>query len=188
MTPIPADTRSDQELVAAANDGDLAAFETLYRRHRDWVVGLAFRFLRDRDLALDVLQETFAYVLRKIPGLELTARMTTFLYPVVKNLSIRQREKARRARGDAAEEEIERLPAAPAHDEREALRRRDLASVVDELPEAQREVVLMRFVDGMKLDEIAEALAVPTGTVKSRLHHALRTLRASERTRKYFDR
>jgi RNA polymerase sigma-70 factor (ECF subfamily) len=188
MTPIPADTRSDQELVAAINEGDLDAFETLYRRYRDWVVGLAHRFLRDRDLALDVLQETFSYVLGKCPGLELTARMTTFLYPVVKNLSIRHREKARRSLGDAGDEVLARLPDRKPVDEHRSLHLEDLRAVVDGLPEAQQEVVLMRFVDGMKLEEIAAALSVPLGTVKSRLHNALHALREDGRTRRYFDR
>ena len=56
------------------------------------------------------------------------------------------------------------------------------------LPEAQREVLLMRFVDGLTLAEIAEALAIPLGTVKSRLHNALRALRDDPRVREYFER
>ena len=54
-------------------------------------------------------------------------------------------------------------------------------TVVSSLPEGQREVLLMRFVDGMQLDEIAVALAIPLGTVKSRLHNAIQTLRADPR-------
>ena len=65
----------------------------------------ALRFLADQSLALDVLQETFLYLLSKFPGFKLTARLTTFLYPAVKNLSIAQRRKAKRfaSPGDAAE-------------------------------------------------------------------------------------
>ena len=62
------DARTDQELVALANGGDASAFEVLYLRYRDWVVNLAFRFTGDRDLALDVLQETFLYFLKNFPG------------------------------------------------------------------------------------------------------------------------
>ena len=62
----------------------------------------------------------------------------------------------------------------------------DLATVMSALPDAHREVVLMRYVDGMTLREIAEALGAPLGTVKSRLHHALNTLRRDKRTREYF--
>src|SRR5687768_16771157 len=83
-----ADPRGDLDLIAAINDGDTGAFEVLYHRHRDWVVNLAFRFVGDRDLALDVLQETFLYFVKKFPGFRLTANLKTFLYPAVKNLSI----------------------------------------------------------------------------------------------------
>jgi RNA polymerase sigma-70 factor (ECF subfamily) len=176
----PFETRRDEELIAAANAGDPRAFEALYRRYRDWVAALALRFTRDPDLALDVLQETFAYLVRKLPSLRLTARMTTFLYPAVKNLSISARRKRGRFSGDA-----EALLAIPAR-EIAGDQRDDLARVFAILPETHREVLLMRFVDGMSLEEIASALDIPLGTVKSRLHNALETLRADGRTRKYF--
>jgi RNA polymerase sigma-70 factor (ECF subfamily) len=155
------------------------AFEALYRRHRDWVVRLARRFTGSEHDALDVLQETFAYLLRKLPGLRLTARMTTFLYPVVRHLSI---DALRRRRRHAP---AEALPDAPDPAEPQA-DREELAAVLAALPEPQREAVLMRYVDGMSLAEIAEALDVPLGTVKSRLHNALRALREDPRTRRYF--
>ena len=55
-TDEQSDSRSDLELIDAVNEGDSSAFDVLYLRHRDWVVNLAFRFTRDRDLALDHLQ------------------------------------------------------------------------------------------------------------------------------------
>ena len=60
--------------------------------------------------------------------------------------------------------------------------------MVAALTPSQREVLLLRFVDGLALHEIAEASGIPLGTVKSRLHYALAVLRCDERTRKYFDR
>src|SRR6185295_13922303 len=90
------DGRSDLELVAALNAGDTGAFDTLYHRHRDWVVNLAFRFTGDRDLALDVLQETFLYFVKKFPGFQLTANLRTFFYPAVRNLSLTARRKTER--------------------------------------------------------------------------------------------
>src|SRR5437667_10369463 len=75
---LKSDSRSDQELIAAINDGDSSAFELLYYRHRDWVVSLAYRFTGDRELAFDVLQETFLYFVRKFPGFRLTAQLRTF--------------------------------------------------------------------------------------------------------------
>ncbi len=65
--------------------------------------------------------------------------------------------------------------------------RAELASALRLLPTEQRETLLMRFVDDMTLQEIADTLNIPLGTVKSRLHHALKTLRESEHARRYFD-
>jgi len=176
------DPRSDEALIEAANEGDVSAFEALYYRYRDWVVGLAYRFTGDRDEALDVLQDTFAYLLKKFPGFRLSAKMTTFLYPVVKSLSIAVRRKMRRYVFD---DDIARQVAGPQTEGQAS--RAELAAVLATLPQKHREVVLMRFVDGLSLGEIAQALGTPLGTVKSRLHNALKTLRNDERTRRYFE-
>ncbi|MEN6423814.1 MAG: RNA polymerase sigma factor [Phycisphaerales bacterium] len=172
--------RSDDELLELAKKGDVEAFESLYRRHRDWVYRLAWRFTGNEADALDVLQETFAYVLRKLPGLRLTAAMTTFLYPVVKHLSLNVRR--RRTYSTADDDFLAAIPA-PATDEPS---RTDLASALTTLAPDQREVVLMRFVDDMSLEEIAQALKTPLNTIKSRLYRALDTLRQDPRTREYF--
>ncbi|MBN2489947.1 MAG: sigma-70 family RNA polymerase sigma factor [Planctomycetes bacterium] len=183
-TRPPPDPWLDHRLTAAARGGDAEAFEQLYTRYRDWVVSLALRYTRNRDDALDVLQETFLYFLRKLPEFRPRAELTTFLYPVVRNLALTRR---RKRRPELAGEEI--LIEAPApepvdHDHS----RRELAAVLRGLAAGQHEVLLLRFVDGLALEEIAAALAIPLGTVKSRLHHALRTLREDARTREYFDR
>jgi RNA polymerase sigma-70 factor (ECF subfamily) len=150
----------------------------LYFRHRDWVVRLARRFTGSDDNALDVLQETFAYLFRKFPGFHLTASMTTFLYPVVKNLSLATRRKRGRFVSDGALLEDCPAPHVSSDDSRN-----ELAGVMAALGATHREAVLMRFVDGMSLEEIAQTLAIPLGTVKSRLHHALAALREDPRTR-----
>lgn len=175
------DPRTDEQLVVAAQAGNSSAFEVLYRRYRDWVIALAHRWSGNPDDALDVLQETFIYLLGKLPGLHLSARMTTFLYPVVKHLA----QAARRKRGRFASDEA--ALSAAGRPETNPFARTDLLEALAALPETQRETVLMRFVDDMELHEIAEALAIPVGTVKSRLHHALTMLRDDPRTRRYFN-
>ncbi len=163
----------DRELLRAAAAGDAAAFEAIFRRHRDFVLRLARRFGLGEQDALDVLQETFLYVCRKLPGLELRASFTTFLYPAVKHLSLKRKGFLARflPSGLFGGEEGPAGPAvAPQVGE-------GLLPLVARLPAGQREVVLLRFVDGLELAEIAVALGIPAGTVKSRLHHALRALR-----------
>lgn len=174
MNAIP-----DEELLQRAGAGDAEAFETLYRRHRDRVYRLASRFTGNEPDALDVLQEAFLYLLRKCPGLHLTASLTTFLYPAVKHLALN----LRRRRHPATDEEILLTVPDPATT---STPRAELAAALAGLAPEQREVVLLRFVDDMTLDEIATALDVPTGTIKSRLHRALETLRQDPRTRDYF--
>ncbi len=192
------DPRRDDELVELVNAGDAEAFDVLYRRYRGWVLAVASRFCRDRDDALEVMQETFIYLLKRFPGFELRSKMTTYLYPVVRNLSMdtarrRQRRVAadEHLRREAAAEQARSAAAAEALPEANrgthGRMDEDLAKVLEALPQAQREVVLLRFVDEMALGEIAEAMHVPVGTVKSRLHHALRTLRADPGVRRYFD-
>jgi len=178
------DPRSDQQLIAAINDGDADAFEVLYRRYRDWVANLAYRFTGDRELALDVLQETFLYFLRKFPGFILTAQLKTFLYPAVRNLSISARRKAGRFQSD--EKELEQIETALTT-EPDLGRGDTVAAALAALSNEHREVLLLRFVDGLSLAEIASVLGIPLGTVKSRLHNALGTLRRDTRTKQHFE-
>ena len=171
--PSHDDPRSDAELVEAANGGDAAAFEALYRRHHGWVARLAYRFTQDHQGSLDVMQEAFIYLLRKFPGFELRARLTTVLYPTVKHLARDWRRKTGRTQQmDVA---MDARPAA-----RESLSHADrdeLDVVLARLSEAHRETLLMHYIDQMSVREIAAALNVPEGTVKSRLHHAIRQAR-----------
>lgn len=164
---MPEPTPTDAELIAACRRGDASAFEVLYRRHRDWVVALAHRFCGHRDDALDVLQETFAFLLRRVPDLELRGKLTTFLYPVVKHLALDRRKRA--ARYGSLDEALEPavLPGFP----------EDLRDWFKGLGSLQQEILGLRFADGFELKEIAAILGVPIGTVKSRLHNALAALR-----------
>jgi RNA polymerase sigma-70 factor (ECF subfamily) len=180
------DERSDIELVAVCNTGGpkdaAAAFETLYRRHRDYVLRVARRFARDRELALDALQETFTYLLKKFPpagpGLVLTARMQTLLYPVAKHCAISALRRADcRGNDDVLPDE---LPAEPAAEHV------PLDAALANLSPERREVVTLRFVDDLSLEDIAIALEIPLGTVKSRLHLAIKQLREDPRIKDLF--
>ena len=182
-TSLSAGESSDLELIAEINNGDSGAFETLYLRYRDWVVSLAQRFTGDSDAALDVMQETFLYFLKKFPGFRLTANLKTFLYPAVRNLSIAVRRKAQRYQ--ATEAQLEKIENTAS--EETVVASSELAAVLAGLSEEHRETILLRFVDGLSLAEMAEAMEIPLGTVKSRLHIALQTLRNDKRTREFFD-
>lgn len=186
--PHDDDPRSDHQLIDAVNAGNAQAFEALYHRHREYALRIAMRFSGERETALDAVQDSFVYFYKKFPGFVLTAKLTTFLYPVVKHNALALKAKTRRAQGtggedayaSAADPDTRTDPAS--RDEPD-----DLKTVLRTLPDAQREVLVLRFVDGLSLEDIASALEIPLGTVKTRIHHAIRKLREDPATKKFFE-
>ena len=173
----------DADLVEAIGRGDVSAFDELYARYRDWVFRLAYRFTGDERNAEDVLHAAFAHLLEKSPRLPLYLRLTTFLYPAVKRLSLSMlRDRGRTTVVDAI---LERLFSAKTTPEQSA--QAELASGVALLPQEQRETLLMHSVDGMSLEEIGEALGIPEGTAESRLRKAIAALRGDPHARAYFE-
>ena len=182
------DRRSDEALVAICNHGHAraaeAAFEALYRRHKDYVLRVALRFVPDIDTALDVLQDTFLQLLRRFPptgeGITLRAKLTTLLYPIAKNTAITAVRKAGRfpVDDDVTPEDLHVRPGRGDD---------DIGRLLAALPPVQGEALTLRFVDGFSIGEIAEVLDIPEGTVKSRLHGGIATLRASPLLKDFFD-
>jgi RNA polymerase sigma-70 factor (ECF subfamily) len=167
---LPATDLNDRALIERANRGDDDAFAALYHRYRDWVAALAYRFTGNRDDALDVLQEVFAYFFGKFPGFELTASLKTFLYPATKHISLtRLRQRRPNVDIDTVAGELVAAEHSPL--------RADLDRALRAMPPLQREILLLRFADDLSLQQIAEALEIPLGTAKSRLHNALEAMR-----------
>ncbi len=125
--------KTDEELIEEINAGNDGAFEVLYHRYRDWVHSLAYRFTGSDAEALDVAQETFIYLLKKFPGFILTAKMTTFLYPAVKNFSITAGKKRRRFKFISTETAFSNEPAKPENPL--DAQRAELRAAMDVLPE-----------------------------------------------------
>lgn len=175
-TPQPSvDPADDQELIAGINAGDEQAFVRLYHRHREWVFRMATRISGSQHLAEDVVQEVFRYFLGKFPGFELRCELRTFLYPAIRNLALASLRGSRRfVGGESGAAVIDRLAAPTAN----GSGNHDLHRIVASLSADHREILLLRFVDGMTLSEIATLTGIPLGTAKSRLHHALAALRS----------
>ena len=164
--------QDDQSLIARANFGDEDAMRALYDTHKDFCVNLAVKYLDDRDEALDVLQETFKYLFSKFPGFVLTCQLRTFLFPVVRNLCL---SRLRKKKPNVDSKVLDLQEAKELRDpEVDKIR---VSEMVANLGEEHREVILMRFADQMTLEEIAQKLCIPKGTVKSRLHNGLKKLR-----------
>ena len=171
--PAPAMQEEDDEaLVKASKRGDAAAMERLYHRYRDWAFRLAYGFTGNAHDAEEVVQDVFRQFFARVDRFEMRSKLTTFLYTMVKHRSIDLIRKRRPTETLAFD------PVAPAlrDEDRE---RRALLELVASLPEKQREVVVLRFGEGLQLDEIAGRMDIAIGTVKSRLHHALAALRNS---------
>lgn len=175
---------ADERLVERAQAGDIAAFSALVRRHQDRVFSLCLRWLRDPALAEEVAQDVFVSVHRAIGGFRGEARFSTWLTRVAVNHCKNKRlYEHRRARD--RHEPLEGLgredrPDRQLADERagtdRALQRSEAAallmSALDALDEGHRAVIVLRDLEDMNYDEIADLIGVPVGTVKSRLHRA----------------
>ena len=168
MPPQP-DPSSDALLLAAVARGDERAFEALYARYKDFVYRVALRHAARATDALDASQETFLYVCRGAGRIRLEGKLSTLLYAVARNHAIAAGRRRSETGLDAAAGTAE--VAAPPGEASEVLAR------VWRLPEAQREVVILRVVEGLSVEETALALGIAPGTVKSRLHAAVETLR-----------
>lgn len=186
------DARSDELLMDAFRQGDAAAFEVLVARHSRGIFNYLLRSVHNQARAEELLQEVLVRVIRSKDRYQRSAKFTTWVYTIARNLSVDESRRARfrehesldaPRRGRAQEEGRTLLAAMPADqvptDEgADAPRLRErLARAIDELPDDQREVFLMRQVSGLSFREIGEAVGAPENTVKSRMRYALEKLR-----------
>lgn len=162
-----------------ARGGLESAFATLIQRHQARTLRLAVRYLGRESLAADVAQDTFVEIFRALPQYQAHGRFSSYLYRVLLNRchmtwrSARAEQRALIAVGEDASDDV---------DEADLLlreRRRDLTVALGNLSEKLRSVVLLRYSAGLSLDEIADTLEIPTGTVKRRLFDAMTKLRDS---------
>jgi len=174
---------STEDLIARYQRGQAAALAALFDRYKDYVYRVALLLVRNSSDAEEVVQEAFLDVLKALPRYRLDgpARFETWLYRVTVN---RAKMRLRRARPPSADwdELAEQLVSAnPNHDPESSAQRGEVRQAVwqavDALADPQRLVVLLRYLHDMPYKEIAQALDLSEGTVKSRLHHAHRQLR-----------
>lgn len=172
----------EPQLLCRACAGDADAFSALALRHGERLRRTALALCRDEHLADDLAQETLAEAWRSLARFDGRCRFTTWLHGILVHRGHKAaRHAASRPRllaHDAAppHEPIDFHSPAAAAQQRESAR--SLHAAVGELPEEHRAVIELRFFADLPLDEIAAALDVPLGTVKSRLHHGLEKLRA----------
>lgn len=175
------DPRTDRELVLASRARDSRAFDALFYRYRDGIFRLALAITKDPSHADEIVVDTFARAYRAMDRLEPDDSLRPWLYRVAVNLSYNRRPRRAIVIG-SLEEELEE-PAAgdegsPAILAEQAELRRVVLECVDRLGPKHKIVIVLHYLNGLNLAEIAEVVEAPLGTVKSRLHYALRHLRA----------
>ena len=179
----------DHELVAAARKGDRDAFRTLFERYHRRAYALAFGVLRHQDDALDVVQDAFIKAHRYLDKFEGNSSFYTWLYRIVMNLAIDHLRKHRRAKPvELDEQHLEGAEGADdtllpkllgGHPGRALLDKEIRARIDDalsELSENHRAVLVMRELEGMSYEEMAQAMNCSKGTIMSRLFHARKNM------------
>lgn len=174
-------SRDDERaLLARLRRGEPEAFEALVIEHQHRVFGVAFRMLGSRAEAEDVAQEAFLRAYRSVAEFRGDAKLSTWLYAITSRLCLNRLDSAERRRtrhGDDLLESVadERLDPTGALEQRQRAVALHLA--IAELSDERRLVVVLADLEGLAYEEIAEALGLPVGTVRSRLHRARMELR-----------
>ena len=176
--------RSDEQLMAAVMAGDQVALAALVTRHHGPLLGYLYRLVGgDRSLAEDLVQETLLHVLRQ-RTYQSGHPFKPWLYTIATNLArdyfksaaVRQRWRG----GDEEEALLQLYDRAPGPEERALVAEQgsEVRAALAQLREEYRVVLLLRFYQGFSLQEIAETLQIPLGTVKSRLSVGVHRLRS----------
>lgn len=173
-------TGDDASLVQRLRRGDPRAFEDLVIAHQHRVFGVAIRILGNRAEAEDLAQEVFLRVHRAIGEFRGEAKLSTWLYAIASRLCLNRLTSGERRIARHGDEELARLASAAGSPVEEAERSELEAALhraIGELGEERRIVVVLRDLEGLSYEEIAEALELELGTVRSRLHRARMDLR-----------
>ena len=180
------DTRSDAEIVQAVLDGDVNAFEALVLRYQKKVYNTVLRLAGDCAEAEDLSQEVFLKIFKGLSSFRGESSFSTYIYRVAANTAIdalRRREAPTVSLSTENEEGEEfelALPDAgplPVEILESRERRQAIRAAIDALPEHHRAVIVLREMDGMSYQDIAQAMGLTEGTVKSRINRARGRLR-----------
>jgi RNA polymerase sigma-70 factor (ECF subfamily) len=178
------------DLVVLVQQGDTTAFRGLVERFQNRIYAHIYGMIRNREEARDLTQETFVKAFRNLGGFRGESSFTTWLYRIASNVTIDHIRKHSRVRVGGYDDEVaikeegdgrwepDHLRRSPGRDlERQRMYQR-VMDAMQALPPDQRQVVLLREIEGFSYKEIAEAMGIPEGTVMSRLFYARKRLQA----------
>jgi RNA polymerase sigma-70 factor (ECF subfamily) len=179
----------DQALVERVQKGDKSAFDVLVRKYQHKVVKLISRYIKDPDEALDVSQEAFIEAYRALPNFRGDSAFYTWMYRIAintaKNYLVAQGRRLPNVDIEAQEaEQFEGESTLKEYATPERLLQRDeientVFSTIEKLPEDLKTAITLREIDGLSYEEIAEAMACPVGTVRSRIFRAREAIEKS---------
>jgi RNA polymerase sigma-70 factor, ECF subfamily len=191
----PLTDRTDEELLIEYRSRmDRLVFEELVRRYEKELYGYLRHYLGDAEMAEDVFQQTFLQVHLKCDQFEEGRKVRPWLYTVATNQAIDYQRRNRRHRIASLDRRMQRdvegemgslveildgAEVGPSEEAEASEQHEQLRHVIDELPEQMKEVVLLVYFQGLKYREAADAMGIPVGTVKSRLHAAVQKLSES---------
>ena len=164
----------DDELLDRFRAGDAAAFDEIVSRYERRVFAIAIRICRHQEDARDVAQDVFVTALRSLSGFRGEAQLSTWLHRVAVNASLDLVRRRSRREGPSVEE-MSDVPAEEPGPEAAAIgsvRAREVHRALGRIAADQRAVIVLHDLQGLDYAEVAAALEVPVGTVKSRLHRA----------------
>jgi RNA polymerase sigma-70 factor, ECF subfamily len=179
------ETLADGELVLTAVSGRESAFEELVRRYQRPIASYVYRMVGDYDAALDLTQEVFIKVYNSLARYRSEFKFSTWIYKIAHNTAIDHlrrhtvRDQIITSGGDGTRSEIaiESHRLTPEQESEREERRSEIESVVQSLPAAYRELIVLRHSHDLSYDEIAEVTGLPLGTVKNRLFRAREAMR-----------
>jgi len=170
---------SERELVDRCRSGDERAFQELVDRYKDLVFALIARTVQDRSRAEDLAQEVFLRVHRGLPYFRGEARLSTWLYRIVANVCTQEAGKPASISIDDERVRSRVTESTSARDQQFSdLELRDqLEKAISRLPANYRFVIAAHYLDGVRYEDLADALQLPLGTIKTQLHRAKQQLR-----------
>jgi len=175
---IMSDRQTEAEIIAACKQGDRDAFHDLFETHKDRVFAIAFHYSGNEATARDVTQQVFLKLFGSIKQFNEDSQFTTWLYRIVANTCADEYRKRRRFVPFSPEIEVKTMVEKGSQEE--SYRRREIAASVHgaiaELTPKLRMPILLKYVEGLSYDEIAESLGVSIGTVSSRLNRGHKML------------
>jgi RNA polymerase sigma-70 factor (ECF subfamily) len=167
---------TETDLLVRVISGDRAAFDSIMRAQENRVFSVCLRILGDRDNALDATQETFLTVFRKASQFKGDSALGTWIYRIAVNTCYDQIRKSGRKPTESLTDHVEPFDASAEDAIDAAGLRPEIERALAALPIDFRAAVVLSDLEGMSLPEVAEALGIPVGTVKSRVFRGRRLL------------